>query len=158
MCAIFLLQAKQKRNSRKVKDRTKDEKSDMLVQDKNQKQRPCDENLLEELSSKQGLGVRPGNTSDTSNTEDDVAEIVQPDLDDGDCSPLNWDADALEVHSSVQPCNFVMQNGQSEKRTTSVVDDSSSTCSSDSILSVVPNGSHRGNYRQNSRSQTPPNR
>jgi len=130
----------------------------MMMQDKHREQSPSDGSLLEEFSSKQE-GAAPENTSDTSDTgEDDVAETIQPDLEDRDCSPVNWDTDALEIHPTAEASNFVIENGQSGKRTTSVVDDSSSTCSTDSISSVVINGSYKGNSMQNSRSQTPPNR
>jgi len=127
----------------------------MMMQYKHPEQSPSDESLLEEFSSKQE-GAAPENASDTSDTGDDVAETIQPDLEDGNCRLVNWDTNALEIHPTNEASNFVIQNGQTGKRTTSAVDDSSSTCSTDSISSLVINGSYKGNPMQNSRSQTPP--
>lgn len=146
-------QAKQRRNSRKVKDRAKDEKPDITIHDKHREQSPSDESIVEEYSLKQEVGA-PGNASDTSDTVDDVAETIQPDLD-KDCNLANWDTDASELAPTPE---FVIRNGQTERRAPSVVDDSSSTCSTDSIPSIVMNGSYKGISFQKSRSQTLPKR
>lgn len=133
-----------------------------MIQDKHQEQSPSDESLFEDFSSKKQLGVTEnfratGNTSDTSDTGDDAGEMIQPDLEDRNCSPGDWDADTSETHPATESSNFVNQNGQFEKRSTSTVDDSSSTCSTDSVPSVVMTGSHKGNSLKNG-SQTSPHR
>lgn len=99
------LHANQRRNSREVKDRGRDENSGIFSQDKHQEQSPSDESLSEEFSSKKELGVakkkNPGNTSDTSDTGD-VAKLIQPDLEDRDCSPVNWGTGTSEIHPTIE--------------------------------------------------------
>ncbi|KAH6776908.1 hypothetical protein C2S51_008220 [Perilla frutescens var. frutescens] len=79
--------------------------------------------------------------SDASDSVDCVPERLLPDSDDRDASPINWDTDTSEVHppleASGSTCSGLsaVQNG-TEGRTLAAVDDSSSTCSSDSVLSV----------------------
>ncbi|XP_020269602.1 MATH domain-containing protein At5g43560-like isoform X2 [Asparagus officinalis] len=142
-------QAKQKRNSRKVKDRARDEKPNRMMQDKLQEQSPSDESFLEEFSSKSKKDLHVSekfepqvNAADSSDTGEDVSEAIEPDLENKDCSPI-----------STESSKPVLQNEQTEKRSTCLVDDSSSTCSTDSVPSVVMNGSYKGNSMQNSASQ-----
>ncbi|KAI4342690.1 hypothetical protein MLD38_027282 [Melastoma candidum] len=139
-------QTKQKRLNRKLKDKERDERLSAASQGENQ-----DENIVEEKDiiapDHEQLSVEKPeaaeDVSDTSDHQDGVREVLQHDSDDRDASPVNWDTDASEVHPSVDAggiavgSNSPVQNGLSEKRNPSVMDDSSSTCSTDSVPSVV---------------------
>ncbi|XP_008794034.2 TNF receptor-associated factor homolog 1b isoform X2 [Phoenix dactylifera] len=140
-------QGKQKRNNRKGKDRGRDEKSDAIVQEKLQQQNPSDERGLDDFPSKKTESVIEKidtleDASDVSNG-DEVAEILQPDLDDRANSTINWDTDASEIRPPMEATSSEVQNGQTDKRNPSVMDDSSSTCSTDSVPSIVMNGPYK---------------
>jgi len=93
--------------------------------------------------------------SDVSDSVDGVGEVLQPDSEDRDVSPVNWDTDASEVHPPTEASSngigsiSSVQNGMPEKRSSSVMDDSSSTCSTDSLPSVVMNDHYKGNSFSN---------
>ena len=76
---------------------------------------------------------------DISDSEECIPEILPPDLEDRDVSPGNWDTDTSEMHPPTEASSSgisglsSVQNG-TEGRSSSAVDDSSSTCSSDSVL------------------------
>ncbi|XP_073116049.1 TNF receptor-associated factor homolog 1b isoform X1 [Elaeis guineensis] len=154
-------QGKQKRNNRKGKDRGRDEKSDVVMWEKVQQQSPSDERGLDDFPSKQMDSLIEKidtleDASDVSENGDFVADVLQPDLDDRDNSTVNWDTDTSEIQPP-RGTSSEIQNGQIEKRNPSVMDDSSSTCSTDSVPSVVMNGPYRGNTLLN-KSQTSPSR
>ncbi|XP_043713290.1 TNF receptor-associated factor homolog 1b-like [Telopea speciosissima] len=159
-------QAKQRRSCRKGKDRERDEKPNVAVQDKHQQQSNTDERTVD-IPEKQARSVleQPDvleDVSDISDIGDCVAES-QLDLEDRDANPVNWDTDASEIHavteaSSSGMSSLPVHNGRVEKKSPSVMDDSSSTCSTDSIPSVVMNGPCRGNSSPNFKSQTSPGR
>lgn len=96
--------------------------------------------------------------SDVSDTVDDVVEVFQSDLDYRDASPTNWDTDTSEIHLITEASGTPIQNGHMEKKSQYVVDDSSSTCSTDSVPSAFINGSHKGNIWPNNITQSSPNR
>ena len=102
--------------------------------------------------------------SDVSDSVDGVAETLQLDSEDRDASPVNWDTDASEVNPPTEAryngigSVSTIQNGTSEKRSSSVIDDSSSTCSTDSLPSVVMNAPHKGNSFSNYKVQKSPSR
>ncbi|XP_038977139.1 TNF receptor-associated factor homolog 1b-like isoform X2 [Phoenix dactylifera] len=155
-------QGKQKRNNRKGKDRGRDEKSDAMMWEKVQRQSPSDERGLDDFPSKQmDLVIERIDTledaSDVSDNGDFVADVLQPDLDDRDNSTVNWDTDTSEIQPPRVASSSELQKEQTEKRNPSVMDDSSSTCSTDSVPSVVMNGPHRGNALPN-KSQASPSR
>jgi hypothetical protein len=75
--------------------------------------------------------------SDISDNRDDSSELLHNDLEDSESSPVNWETDASETQATV-PEGGEMQNEHAGKRT-SFLDDSSSTCSSDSVPSVILN-------------------
>ncbi|KAF8394310.1 hypothetical protein HHK36_020517 [Tetracentron sinense] len=152
---------KQRRSSRKGKDRGRDEKSDVTVHDEHQRESPTDEGTVDDFSKQaQPVLEKPDaleDVSDVSDTQD--VETLQPDLEERDASPVNWDTDTSEVHpateaSSSEMSVLCLQNGQAEKKSSSVMDDSSSTCSTDSVPSVVMNGPYKGNSLPNYRSRT----
>ncbi|MQL81019.1 hypothetical protein Taro_013482 [Colocasia esculenta] len=153
-------EAKQKRNNRKGKERVRDEKIDTIAQEKDQAENISSERILEELSENPALSV-PDNAADASDVSDgvdDVAETLQPDLDERDVSPVSWDADTPESHPATETTICEMQNEQAEKKGSSVMDDSSSTCSTDSIPSVVMNGPYKRNALSSNKASSSPSR
>lgn len=103
--------------------------------------------------------------SDTSDVVDGVGEVIQPDSDERDASPVNWDTDASEVHPPTEASSSgvsglsSVQNGIVEKRSPSMMDDSSSTCSTDSVPSVGVSGPYKGNsFSSNHKHQRSPSR
>lgn len=162
---LIFLQAKQKRNNRKGKDKGREERPVIAVMDKLQ-----EENLSNEMKDSTLEDVEPvlekscmlEDGSDVSDSLDGV--VLQPDSEDRDASPINWDTDTSEVHPPTEACSSgisglsSVQNGVSDKRSTSVMDDSSSTCSTDSVPSVVMNGPYKGNSFPNFKNQKPASR
>ncbi|KAI4304006.1 hypothetical protein MLD38_039578 [Melastoma candidum] len=145
-------QAKQKRLNRKAKDKEREDRLSVASQGENQ-----DENIVEEKDiiapDHEQLSVEKSEAaediSDTSDLVDGVGEVLQLDSEDRDAGPVNWDTDASEVHPSVGGgipvgSNLPLQNGLPEKSNPSVMDDSSSTCSTDSVPSVVASGTYKG--------------
>ncbi|KAH1230119.1 TNF receptor-associated factor 1b [Glycine max] len=159
-------QAKQKRNNRKGKDKEREERTAASVPDKNQ-DNAVDEKNDSKMEEAQAVSEKPDameDVSDMSDSVDGVAETLQLDSEDRDASPVNWDTDASEVNPPTKARNngiddvSTMQNGISEKRSSSVIDDSSSTCSTDSLPSVVMNDPHKGNSFSNYKVQKSPSR
>ncbi|XP_010274857.1 PREDICTED: MATH domain-containing protein At5g43560-like isoform X2 [Nelumbo nucifera] len=160
-------QSKQKRSSRKGRDRGKDEKSIVAVQDKHQRDSTT-KRTVEDFSQKQPFSVLDKadslqEVSEVSDIGDDVAETLQPDLEERDSSHVNWDTDTSEVHPTTEASSSGMnslpvQNGRSERKSQSVMDDSSSTCSTDSIPSIVMNGPYKGSSLPKYKNHTSPNR
>ncbi|KAI3756759.1 hypothetical protein L1987_56582 [Smallanthus sonchifolius] len=145
-------QAKQKRNNRKSKDKGRDEKPGVVIEEKPQKQSPIedDADLLKKPDPLEDV-------SDVSDSVDCVTEShLQPDSDDRDSSPVNWDTDTSEPHHpSTEACSSgVISEQNGGKKYASVMDDSSSTCSTDSLPSVH----YRGNSHQNQKTQSSPSR
>nr|XP_009389027.1 PREDICTED: MATH domain-containing protein At5g43560 isoform X1 [Musa acuminata subsp. malaccensis]XP_018677979.1 PREDICTED: MATH domain-containing protein At5g43560 isoform X1 [Musa acuminata subsp. malaccensis] len=153
-------QAKQKRNSRKGKDKVKDVRCNQ-GQERLQQETPLEERTSDSFSSGQVELIieKIDAREDVSETGDDVAEVLQPDLDDRDTSPTNWDTDTSEIHLITEASGSDVQNGQTEKRSQSVMDDSSSTCSTDSVPSAFMSGPYKGNILPNNNgAQSSPNR
>jgi len=155
---LFSLQAKQKRNNRKGKDKGREERSTVSVHEKDQDNAADDKNdsKMEEALAVSEKPDAMEDVSDVSDSVDGVSEMLQPDSEDRDASTVNWDTDASEVNRPSEASNngiggaSTTQNGMSEKRSCSVIDDSSSTCSTDSLPSVVINDLHKGistNYK-----------
>ncbi|MED6194127.1 hypothetical protein PIB30_025683 [Stylosanthes scabra] len=159
-------QAKQKRNNRKGKDKGKEERTSLALHGKIQDENDVDETKDSILDESQSLSEKADameDVSDVSDSVDAVAELLQPDSEDRDSSPVNWDTDASEVHPPTEASSngvgvSSMQNGLSEKRSSSVIDDSSSTCSTDSLPSVVMNDHYKGSPFSNYKSQKSPSR
>ncbi|XP_076934987.1 TNF receptor-associated factor homolog 1a-like isoform X2 [Bidens hawaiensis] len=153
-------QAKQKRNNRKLKelkDKGRDEKPSIVIEEK-----PKSQSLVEDDAD---LSKKPTSLEDVSDVSDSVdcvpEAVLQPDSDDRDSSPVNWDTDTSEPHHPpTEACSSGVvgeQNGG--LKSSSVMDDSSSTCSSDSLPSVVTNGPvGRLSSHQNQKSQSSPRR
>ncbi|KAF3661833.1 putative MATH domain-containing protein-like isoform X2 [Capsicum annuum] len=159
-------QAKQKRNNHKTKDKANDEKSAVVELYKtDQDGRICDGN--EYMNDVQEAVLAKPDVleavSDVSDSIDCVPEVINPDSDGRDASPVSWDTDSSEVHPSTETsCSGLsdlsaVQNGLAGRRSPSVMDDSSSTCSTDSIPSVVSNGPCRWTS-SNQKNQKSPSR
>lgn len=88
--------------------------------------------------------------SDASDSVDCVPEVLPPDSEERDASPINWDNDTAEMHPPAEARSSVVdglsgvQNGIAG-RIPSVVDDSSSTCSTDSVPYLAMNVPYKGN-------------
>ncbi|XP_016491806.2 TNF receptor-associated factor homolog 1a isoform X1 [Nicotiana tabacum] len=159
-------QAKQKRNNHKVKDKGVDEKPGSMELYKIDQDGPTGEGneyINEEREAVLGKPDILEAVSDVSDSIDCVPEVINPDSEDRDASPVNWDTDSSEVHPSTETsCSGLsdlsaVQNGLAGRRSPSVMDDSSSTCSTDSIPSVVSNGPCRWTS-SNRKNQKSPNR
>ncbi|CAH8251118.1 unnamed protein product [Arabidopsis lyrata] len=157
-------QAKQKRNKNKGKDKRKEEKVSFATHEKDLEENQNDEEEKDSVTEKaHSSAEKPdtlGDVSDISDSVDGSADIVQPDLEDRDSSSVHWDTDALEIHapsSGGSSRGRGTPNGIAERKSQSTMDDSSSTCSNDSIRSGVTNGSYQGNAL-NFRNQKSPNR
>ncbi|KAJ1409460.1 hypothetical protein SESBI_22750 [Sesbania bispinosa] len=94
-------QAKQKRNNRKGKDKGREERTTMSVHDKRQQDNAVDEKKDSNMEEAQSLSEKPDameDVSDVSDSVDGVTEMLHPESEDRDASPVNWDTDASEVH------------------------------------------------------------
>ncbi|XP_024019950.1 TNF receptor-associated factor homolog 1a [Morus notabilis] len=150
-------QGKQKRN-KKGKDKGKEERPSIVVQDKHQQENLIDErkgSMREDLQPVLEKPDTPEDVSDVSDSVDGIAE-AQPDSEDRDASPINWDTDTSEVQPSIEASSSGLssgQNGISDKKSPSFMDDSSSTCSTDSVPSVVMTAPYKGSsYAKNQKS------
>ncbi|KAL7251602.1 hypothetical protein ACSBR1_013445 [Camellia fascicularis] len=146
------LAGKQKRNNRKVKDKGRDDKSGVAIQDILQEESLADER--KDFTIEDAELVLEN--SDVSDSVDCLPEM-QPDSEDRD-------TDTSEVHPPTEASSSVVsglsagQNGIRQTNSSSVVDDSSSTCSTDSVPSVVMNGSYKGYSLPNHKKQKSPSR
>ncbi|KAL1184171.1 hypothetical protein V6Z11_A01G026700 [Gossypium hirsutum] len=106
----------------------------------------------------------PDDVSDVSEAVDCGIEALQPDSEDRCASPVGWDTDTSEVHPPTEASSSgisslsCMQNEVADKRSPSTMDDSSSTCSTDSVPSVVTNVSYKGNLYSNNQNKKSPSR
>lgn len=161
------MQAKQKRNNRKGKDKGREERLIVAVEDKLEEENPSNEIEDSTIEDVEPVLEKSGileDVSDVSDSVDGVAEVLQPDSEDRDASPINWDTDTSEVHPPTEACSTgisglsSVHNGISDKKSPSAMDDSSSTCSTDSVPSVVMNGPYKGNSFPNIKNQKPTTR
>lgn len=159
--------SKQKRNNRKGKEKGREERPSVVVQDKHQQENPYDEkedSIMEEVRPMVEKPDLLEDVSDASDSVDGVPEVLRSDLEDRDASPVNWDTDTSEVHPPMEVSSSgisslsSVQNGVAERKSHSVMDDSSSTCSTDSVPSVVMVGPYKGNSFPNHKHQKSPSR
>lgn len=161
-------QAKQKRNNRKDKNRGREEKGSSLVQDKDQQEnssrsRKLNESCLEECATPNLASLGTAEEDDDLSgldTTDDVVGTLGPAVEDGDLDRTDWDRDGSETHQvmeasfsgdvSTQP----VQSCRVGRKHQVTIDDSSSTCSTDSLASVVVNASYKGRPSLADRSQS----
>uniref|UniRef100_A0A803Q367 MATH domain-containing protein n=3 Tax=Cannabis sativa TaxID=3483 RepID=A0A803Q367_CANSA len=143
-------QGKQKRNNRKGKDKVREERPGVAIQVQYQQDNPSDECKNSPSEEAQPALEKLDTLEDVSDISDSVdgGTEVQLDSEDRDASPINWDTDTSEVQPSIEAsssCMLTVQNGISDKKSQSLMDDSSSTCSTDSVPSVVMNSPYMGN-------------
>ncbi|KAL3828235.1 hypothetical protein ACJIZ3_017037 [Penstemon smallii] len=144
-------QAKQKKNNRKGKDKGRDEKPSSIAQDKIEHDTTVEKEDLLVAESKMELEKSEvvEDVSDASDSVDCVPEILPLDLEDRDVSPVNWDTDTCEVHPPTEASSSGISALSGSQNGPSAVDDSSSTCSSDSMPSVLTSVPQRGNFNHN---------
>ncbi|XWS13802.1 hypothetical protein CRYUN_Cryun36dG0069800 [Craigia yunnanensis] len=154
-------QAKQKRNNRKSKDKEREEKAIVTAEEKHQENHSYDEKEASMMVEVQPVPEKSdvlGDVSDVSDSVDGATEVLQPDSEDRDSSPVNWDTDTSEIHPPTEACRSgigglsCVHNGVAD-RSPSIMDDSSSTCSTDSVPSVVMNGHYKGNSFSNNQNK-----
>ncbi|TYH55810.1 hypothetical protein ES332_D09G261600v1 [Gossypium tomentosum] len=159
-------QAKQKRNNRKSKDKGR-EKVIVAVEEKQPESHLDHEKevpIMVELQHVPEKSDVLGDVSDVSDSVDGATEVLQPDSEDRDASPVNWDTDTSEIHPPTEASSSginglsCVRNGVADRRSTFIMDDSSSTCSTDSVRSVVMNGHYKGNSFSNNQNKRSPNR
>ncbi|KAG6536317.1 hypothetical protein ZIOFF_001371 [Zingiber officinale] len=156
------LRAKQKRNNRKGKEKGKYDRGNLaqevLQQETYEEERTSDSFYTEPVEhSIKKIGACE-DASDISDTVDVATEMLQPDLDDQTASPINWDTDTSEIHLTTEASGSDVQNGHIDKRSQSIIDDSSSTCSTDSVPSVFITGAYKGTISPINITQSSPNR
>ncbi|XP_020580010.1 MATH domain-containing protein At5g43560-like isoform X2 [Phalaenopsis equestris] len=154
-------QTKQKQNNRKSKDQQRDLKSALTLNER-QPKNSADEKFSCELTSNPEHFMSEKmdtheDASDVSYAGEDVVDPLHSDLDDRDVSLVNGDTDASERNPYMEVRSSRNSNKQPEKRIP-IIDDSSSTCSTDSVPSVVSNDPHKGFSGHSNRSHTSPNR
>ncbi|XP_042408465.1 TNF receptor-associated factor homolog 1b-like [Zingiber officinale] len=159
---LFFFQAKQKRNNRKGKEKGKYDRGNLaqevLQQETYEEERTSDSFYTEPVEhSIKKIGACE-DASDISDTVDVATEMLQPDLDDQTASPINWDTDTSEIHLTTEASGSDVQNGHIDKRSQSIIDDSSSTCSTDSVPSVFITGAYKGTISPINITQSSPNR
>ncbi|KAL6535244.1 hypothetical protein OROMI_026618 [Orobanche minor] len=149
---------KQKRINRKGKDKGGDDNYIRTVQYKIDEDIPTERKELaaepKTVLEKAGAGE---DIYDVSDSVDCALEILPLDSEDRYLSPVNWDTDTSEVHPPVEAVSggfSGVQNGI-ERRSASVVDDSSSTCSCDSVPSVVVSVANKGISRYHEKQKSP---
>ncbi|GAB2240879.1 hypothetical protein Droror1_Dr00021397 [Drosera rotundifolia] len=147
---------KQQRNGRKGKDKAGGKKGIAMVQDK----QPCKNAMDEETRLEKGEILE--DASDISSSVDDAADLYDADSDDRDGSVVTLDSETSDIHLLVEAgCkdasgSFSTKANGLGKGRTSVMDDSSSTTSTDSVQSVSTNGSPRGKSFRNAKGQNSP--
>ncbi|KAL6989835.1 hypothetical protein U1Q18_015586 [Sarracenia purpurea var. burkii] len=153
-------QAKQKRNNRKGKDKGRDEKPGVEVQENLRHDGPADETKHFMTEAAETVQENPDTLEDVSDVYDSPdcrPEMLQSDSEDRD-------TDTSEIHPPTEASSSgiyalsAVQNGLIERNTSSGVDDSSSTCSTDFIKSVVMNGLYKANSLPNQKGLKSPNR
>lgn len=138
----------------------------MAAHEKHQENHPDDEKEASKLAEVQPVPEKSdvvADVSDVSDSADGATEVLQLDSEDRYASPVNWDTDSSEIHPPTEGSSSVgglscMQNGVGDRRSPSLIDDSSSTCSTDSVPSVVMNGHYKGNSFSNNQYKKSPSR
>ncbi|KAG0612014.1 hypothetical protein M758_7G183800 [Ceratodon purpureus] len=152
-------QAKQRRKDRKDKDKEAEEKRVRVEQENRQRQ--SESSRAKDRSSKERVAISltpvDGGEEDDElscvDAVDDVVGTLGPATEDGDVDRASWERDVSYGQSGMDTAGFsgaVLEDGPTRngragrKNQASALDDSSSTCSSDSLPSVRPsmNGSY----------------
>ncbi|KHG13532.1 hypothetical protein F383_04482 [Gossypium arboreum] len=160
-------QAKQKRNNRKSKDKGREEKAIVAIQEKHQEGQPEDGKEASMMVDQQPVcekGDVLGDVSDVSDSVDGAIEVFLRDSVDKEASPVNCDTDTLEIHPPIESSSSgisglsCVQNGVADKKSPSILEDSSSMCLTDSLSSAVMNGPYKGKSFSNNHNKKSPSR
>ncbi|CAH2046690.1 unnamed protein product [Thlaspi arvense] len=142
-------QAKQKKNKNKGKEKRKEEKVRSQSEERDIAKEECVRAKEETSAEKPDTH---GDVSDVSDSVESSADILQLDSEDRESIPVHWEIDASETHSPPsgdtsrgRDSSISIPNGVADGKCISTMDDSSSTCSNDSIQSGGANGSYKGN-------------
>ncbi|KAK8709686.1 hypothetical protein V6N13_060696 [Hibiscus sabdariffa] len=156
-------QAKQKRNNRKGKDKGR-EKALVAAEEKHPENHLDDDKEASIMAEVQPVPEKSDGPCDVSDLVDGATEVLQPDSEDKDASPVNWDTDTSEVHPPTEASSSgitelsSVQNGVADKGSIFIIDDSSSTCSTDSVPSVIMNGHYKWNSFSSNQNKKSPSR
>ncbi|MBA0854526.1 hypothetical protein Goshw_001167 [Gossypium schwendimanii] len=159
-------QAKQKRNNRKSKDKGREEKAIVAIQEKHQEGQPEDGKEASMMVEQQPVCEKAdvlGDVSDVSDSVDGAIEVFPRDSVDKEASPVNCDTDTLEIHPPIESSSSVItglscvQNGVADKKSPSIMEDSSSMCLTDSLSSAVMSP-YKGNSFSNNHNKKSPSR
>lgn len=149
-------QAKQRRNNRKENEKVVEEKHISVVQDPRQR-----DDSTSSTTTRTCLLKGPSNTTVDLGDEDDDLSVLDtndnivgtlgPAVEDGDADHALWEREGSETNQVMEAsfsgslCVNSAQDGRSDRKHQALLDDSSSTCSSDSIpsLCAASNGSSR---------------
>ncbi|MBA0612460.1 hypothetical protein Godav_013059, partial [Gossypium davidsonii] len=159
-------QAKQKRNNRKSKDKGREEKAIVAIQEKHQEGQPEDGKEASMMVEQQPVCEKAdvlGDVSDVSDSVDGAIEVFPRDSVDKEASPVNCDTDTLEIHPPIESSGSgiaglsCVQNGVADKKSPSIMEDSSSMCLTDSLSSAVISP-YKGNSFSNNHNEKSPSR
>ncbi|XP_012481941.1 TNF receptor-associated factor homolog 1b isoform X1 [Gossypium raimondii] len=159
-------QAKQKRNNRKSKDKGREEKAIVAIQEKHQEGQPEDGKEASMMVEQQPVCEKAdvlGDISDVSDSVDGAIEVFPHDSVDKEASPVNCDTDTLEIHPPIGSSSSgitglsCVQNGVADKKSPSIMEDSSSMCLTDSLSSAVMSP-YKGNSFSNNHNKKSPSR
>ncbi|XP_039040222.1 TNF receptor-associated factor homolog 1b-like isoform X2 [Hibiscus syriacus] len=156
-------QAKQKRNNRKGKDKRR-EKAIVAEKEKQPGNHPDDDKETSIIAEVQPVPEKSDVPGDVSDLVDGATEVLQPDSEDRDASPVNWDTDTSEAHPPTEASSSgitvlsCVSNGVADNRSIFIMDDSSSTCSTDSVPSVIMNGHYKWNSFSSNQNKKSPSR
>ncbi|KAH9297928.1 hypothetical protein KI387_029610, partial [Taxus chinensis] len=163
-------QAKQRRSSRKEKDRARNDKVEMNVQHQHQREVLSGIRNLDISSSKESslpvmeiLGTPDDGDLSRLYKTDNVVGIIGPETEDGDVSRVDWDRDSSEMQQDMEASfsgavSVPAQSVRIGRKQRPALDDSSSTCSTDSLASVAMNGSYKGSSSFSSKCDSFPTR
>ncbi|KAA3485415.1 MATH domain-containing protein isoform X1 [Gossypium australe] len=153
-------QAKQKRNNRKSKDKGREEKAIVAIQEKHQGGQPEDGKEASMMVEQQPVCEKAdvlGDVSDVSDSVDGAIEVFPRNSVDKEASTVNCDTDTSEIHPPIDSSSSGI-NGVANKKSPSIVEDSSSMCLTDSLSSAVMNGPYKGNSFSNNHNRKSPSR
>lgn len=160
-------QAKQRRNNRKEKEKDGEEKQPAAGRESRQGEGSTSSRAT--LSFSKGTSITV-TTTDLVDDDDDSSVLDNTDgivgtlraaQEDGDADQIFWEREGSEFHQTMEAsfsggsCIDSSQNGRSNRKQEVVLDDSSSTCSSDSFPSNNASSGVSGRRRSNTSDQNP---
>ncbi|KAI5084590.1 hypothetical protein GOP47_0000759 [Adiantum capillus-veneris] len=158
-------QAKQRRNIRKEKEKDGEEKQSVAGGQSRLGEGSTSSRAS--LSSSKEASIRTGDIVDDDDDSsvldntDGIVGTLRAALEDGDADRTFWEREGSDFHPTTEAsfsggsCIDSAQNGRSNRKQQSLLDDSSSTCSSDSIPSNNTTLDGFGRRRSNTADQLP---